>query len=203
MRYYHERTLAYIRCVRYMESYLKDGKVDWTPALHPAEFPLHSERLKDCFISYQKELKNRQLKPNTMVGYRRFTYYFIEYLESKGYVSLEDIKAGDVVAFIAVICSAHYLPTSLGAHMPGLKIFLSMFEETAASLQEIPEHLPKKRDILQIYSDEEYTKIVEHLEISTDISFRNKAITIIALETGMRAVDICGLKLTDIDWEHN
>ncbi len=203
VRYYHERTLAYIRCIRYMESYLKNGKVDWTPALRSAEFPLNSEHLKDSFISYQQELGKRQLKQNTIDGYRRFTYYFIEYLESKGYTSLEDMRPGDVVAFIAVICSEHYLPTSLGAHMPGLKIFLGMFDTTVDFLQEVPEHLPKKRDILQVYSDEEYTKIVEHLEGSTDISFRNKAITIIALETGMRAVDICSLKLTDIDWEHD
>lgn len=203
VRYHRDRTLAYVRCIRYIESYLRDGKVDWTPALATAEFPLKSEQFSKAFISYQQELENRQLKPNTIDGYRRFTYYFIEYLESKGYVSLNDMKPGDVVSFTTVVCSERYQPTSLGAHMPGLKIFFGMFEEAADFLWEIPEHLPKKRDILQVYSDEEYTRIVRHLDTSTDISFRNKAVTIIALETGMRAVDICGLKLTDIDWEHN
>lgn len=33
------------------------------------------------------------------------------------------------------------------------------------------------------------------------MSFRNKAITILAMNTGLRAVDICTLRLQDIGWE--
>ena len=118
------------------------------------------------------------------------SYYFIEYLESKEYSSLAEIRRGDVVTFIAFICSEKYQVTSLGAHMPGLKLFLSNFEETKPLLIEIPEHLPKKRDILKVYSDEEYKKILSYLDASPDISFRNKALTIIALDTALRAIDI-------------
>lgn len=81
-RYYHERTYAYIRCIKFLESYLKNGVVDWTPALPTAEFPVKSEQLMGSFKSYLKELENRKLKPNTVDGYRSFAYYFIEYLEN-------------------------------------------------------------------------------------------------------------------------
>ena len=128
-RYHHERTCAYIRCIKFIESYLKDGVVDWIPALPTAEFPIKSEQLIGSFKSYLEELRNRELKPNTVDGYRRFTYYFIEYLENQGYASLSDMENGDVVAFIAVICTARYQPTSLGSHMPGLGIFLAMHDE--------------------------------------------------------------------------
>ena len=202
-RYYHERTVAYIRCIKFIESYLKTGEVDWSASLPCRTFPISSEDLQDCVNAYNTELENRGLKPNTIDGYRRFTYYFIEYLEGKGYTSLSDVKCGDIVAFISTICSERYQSTSLGAHMPGLKIFISMFRETKSYLYEIPEHLPKKRDILKVYSDEEYNQIISHIDTSDTISLRNKAITILAMNTGLRAVDICGLKLTDIDWEHN
>lgn len=202
-RYYHERTCAYVRCIKFIESYLKNGMIDWTPAYPTAEFPIKSEQLIESFNSYLMELKNRELKPNTVDGYRRFTYYFIEYLENHGYTSLSDIENGAVVAFISVICTERYQPTSLGAHLPGLKIFLDMHDETRKFLCELPGHLPKKRDILHIYSDEEYHQVVAHLDNSDNLSFRNKAITIIALETGMRAVDICNLKLSNINWEHD
>lgn len=202
-RYYHERTLAYTRCIKFIESYLMTGEVDWTPTLHSASFPIKADALRASFEDYVCELGHRELKPNTIDGYRRFTYYFIEYLENKGYKALSDVRNGDVVAFVAVICSERYQVTSLGAHMPGLKIFLSMSSSTVHLLAEIPEHLPKKRDILKVYSDEEYNKIIDHLDNSKDISFRNKAITILAMNTGLRAVDICGLKLGDIDWTHN
>jgi integrase len=81
-------------------------------------------------------------------------------------------------------------------------MFLRMHESTAGFESELPEHLLKKRDILEVYSDEEHDKVLEYLE-SGNVSFRNKAICLIAVETGMRAVDICNLKLGDIDWGHD
>jgi len=202
-RYHHERTVAYVRCIKFIESYIRDGIVDFLPTLNSAAFPIKSEALQEVFSSYLDELKTRKLSPNTVDGYQRFTYYFIEYLENKGYKCITDMSAGDVVSFIAVICSEKYQVTSLGAHMPGLKILLGMNDATESFLCEIPERLPKKRDILKVYSDEEYDRIIDRLSESENISFRNKAITILALNTGLRAVDICAIRLGDIDWEHN
>lgn len=202
-RYYHERTIAYTRCIKLVETFLATGQADWSPALRSACFPIKASALKKCFDAFENELVKKGLKPNTIDGYRRFTYYFIEFLESKGYTDISDIRNGDVLAFLTVICSEKYQPTSLCAHMPGLKIFLGMNPVTDCFLCEIPEHLPKKREILKVYSDEEYKKIINHLDSSNDISFRNKAITVLALNTGLRAVDICGLQLHNIDWKHN
>ena len=50
-----------------------------------------------------------------------------------------------------------------------------------ACLPEIPGHLPKKRDILKVYSDDEYNRIIAHLDEAEGLSFRNKAITILAM----------------------
>lgn len=202
-RYHHERTVAYARCIKFVESYIRDGIVDFSPALSSASFPITSDALMRDFSGYIAELEARKLKPNTIDGYRRFTYYFIEYLENKGYKHLSDIVCGDVVSFVSVMCAEKYQVTSLGAHMPGLKIFLSMHQYTEKFLCEIPEHLPKKRDILKVYSDDEYNKIIDRVYSSDDISFRNKAIIMLALNTGLRAVDICALRLGDIDWEHD
>ena len=202
-RYHHDRTVAYTRCIKFIESYIRDGVVDFSPTLHSASFPVASVSLSEDFSRYLEELQARKLKPNTIDGYRRFTYYFVEYLESKGYHSLSNIVCGDIVSFIAVVCSEKYQATSLGAHMPGLKIFIGMNQHTKQFLCEIPEHLPKKRDILKVYSDDEYNKIIDRISESNDISFRNRAITLLALNTGLRAVDICSIRLGDIDWEHD
>lgn len=202
-RYYRERTGLYRRCIQFIESFLETGIADFSPASRKPSFEILSEALRECFSCFLSEMERRGLKTNTVDGYRRFTYYFIQYLESKGYSTLEDIREGDVVSFISVICTTKYRPTSLGAHLPGLKIFLGMYVCTKRFLIETPEHLHRKRDILKIYSDEEYRKITEYLNKTKVISFRNKAITLLALSTGLRAADICGLKLNDIDWVHS
>ncbi len=202
-RYYHDRTLSYIRTIKFIESYLKYGYVEYGPAHNYAMFPLKSSEMRSIFDKYDQELSNRRLKQNTIEGYRRFVFYFLDFLENKGYISVLEMTNGDVIAFITLICSERYQPTSLGAHIAGLKILLLMQCETQKYLNELPKHLPKKREILQIYSEEEYNQIMDYIGTSENISLRNRALTIIALDTGLRAVDICNLKLSDIDWEHN
>jgi integrase len=165
-------------------------------------YSLASKELSDAQISFWNLMVSAGLKANTIDGYRRFVHYFLMYLEDKGYRSLTELKSGDTVTFIALVCKEHYRPTSLGAHLPGLRMFLRVHESTAGFEAELPEHLPKKRDILEVYSDEEHDTVLKYLE-SGNVSSRNKAICLIALETGLRAVDICNLKLGDIDWEHD
>lgn len=111
------------------------------------------------------------------------------YLEDKGYRSLTELKSGDIITFIAMMCEEHYQTTSLGTHLPGLRIFLRIHESTAIFETELPEHLPKKRDIFEVYSDKKYEMVLEYLE-SGNVSFRNKEICLIALETGLRAVTV-------------
>lgn len=41
------------------------------------------------------------------------------------------------------------------------------------------------------------------MSTSDSPSYRNKALCTLAIETGLRAVDICNLKLLDIDWKHD
>lgn len=200
--YCHTRYCLHCRCIQFIESYLADGKVDWTQHYMLPKYDLTSKELTDTQITFWNLMGSMGLKANTMDGYRRFVHYFLMYLEDKGYQSLTELKSGDIITFIALACKEHYQPTSLGAHLPGLRIFLRIHESTAVFETELPEHLPKKRDILEVYSDKEYEMVLKHLE-SGNVSFRNKAICLIALETGLRAVDICNLRLGDIDWEHN
>lgn len=200
--YCHTRYCLHNRCIQFIESYLEDGQVDWAPQRVLPEYILKSKEFSDAQICFGNFMVSSGLKANTIDGYRRFIHYFLIYLEDKGYHSVTELKGGDIITFIALVCKEHYQPTSLGAHLPGLRMFLRMYEFTAKFEAELPENLPKKRDIIEVYSDEEHNKILEHLE-SSNISFRNKAICLIALETGLRAVDIFNLKLVNIDWSHD
>lgn len=202
-KYCHSRYCYHCRCVQFIESYIADGQVDWTPNLTKGDFSLYSDLLQQEFKKYDNFMLARHLKRNTIDGYRRFVFYFLQYLEMKGYDTLDDLKSGDILAFITLICAERYQPTSLGAHVPGLRLFLSMNESTSTFSVELPLHLPKKRAILEVYSDAEYSQVMTYLNENEKISLRNKALCIIALKTGLRAVDICNLKLSDIDWGHD
>ncbi len=200
--YSHTRSCLHSRCVYFIEAYLEKGKVDWTPHYRRKKYALKSSDLMAKYNEFMSTMKLKGLKENTRDGYGRLVYYFLSYLEDKGYANLLELKQGDVVSFIVLVCKEHYNPTSLGGHLSGLKLFLNMQEDTVSFVVELPEHLPRKRDILEVYSKEEYDEIHYFLE-NGDLSLRNKAISLIAFETGLRSIDICNLTLSSIDWNRD
>ena len=200
--YCHTRYLYHVRCTHFIETYMKDGRIDWSISQPLPPKPLKSPTFLQELKEFNAVMIADGLKPNTRDGYQRFVYYFLSYLEDMGYTTLLQLKQGDVVTFIVLVCKEHYTSTSLGAHITGLRRFIHSHPDIVGFEMELPDHLPKKRDILSVYSDEEHGRISEFLEKS-EMSARNRAIAITAFETGLRAVDICKLKLSDIDWKHD
>lgn len=65
---------------------------------------------------------------------------------------------------------------------------------------EIPVHLPREVKIVEIYDDDELTAL-KSLLASGMLTKRDTAVCRLLLETGLRGIDVCLLKLKDIDWE--
>lgn len=200
--YNHTRFLYHSRCIRFIESLLSSGEVDWSIYHSLPARELSSDDFVSHLHIYDDSLKNDGLKTNTINGYHRFVLYFLSYLEDKGYHQFSEIKKGDVSLFIVLVCQEHYVPTSLGAHLPGLKRFLELFPETKPFTIEIPERVRRKQDITPSYTDDELERIEDFL-LENKLSARDRAIALIAFKTGLRAVDICGLQLDSIDWKHD
>jgi len=200
--YNHTRYLYHVRCIRFIESYISAGTVDFSISqLLPAK-ELRRMEFKLCLNKFKETMVKDGLKPNTIDGYLRFVYYFLSYLEDKGHTSLSEVQMGDITLFMVLVCQEHYAPTSIGSHLTGLRRFVQLFPELRDLAVEIPEHVPRKTIILPSYTEEEHKKIDDFL-VNGKLSARNRAIAHIAFDTGLRAVDICAMKLEDIDWEHD
>lgn len=113
--YNHTRFLYHSRCIRFIESLLSSGEVDWSIYHSLPARELSSDDFVSHLHIYDDSLKNDGLKTNTINGYHRFVLYFLSYLEDKGYHQFSEIKKGDVSLFIVLVCQEHYAPTSLGA----------------------------------------------------------------------------------------
>ena len=66
---------------------------------------------------------------------------------------------------------------------------------------ELPSRLPRERKIMEIYSEDERTALTRVLSEDNNLTKRDKAIGLLLLETGLRGVDVCNIKLSDIDWK--
>jgi site-specific recombinase XerD len=126
--------------------------------------------------------------------------YFLVFCQEKRYTGLNSLQTNDLSTFIiSLYQKGCFKPTTIISALSGLRLFLANNEHTKQFLMELPVHLPRERKIIEVYDENEITAINEVLA-SENLSKRDAAICKLLLETGLRGIDICELKLTDIDW---
>jgi integrase len=125
----------------------------------------------------------------------------LKYLEKKKYQSLDNLLPGDITDFFFVMCKEHWNPKCLSSYISGVKKLLKMSVKSSIYIRELPSHMPRKKEIMEVYTDEEHLQILSYLD-NAKIRKRDKAISLLAIETGMRAIDICNLKIRDVDWKN-
>lgn len=196
--YRYGRFLSHNRCIRFLESYLETGKVSINKSHEPVGETI-SDGFAEVLMLYDQVEKASGLSTSSLVKNRRTIRYLMEYMTSLGYWKLSDIQPGDT---IEDMLDKHYAPTSLVTAISGMRRFYEMFPEIRQFRLEIPSRMPRKRSIIDVYSEDEQEKIAVFLS-SADISRRDAAICLLSFETGLRSVDICNLRLGDVDWKHD
>ncbi|AKL95596.1 site-specific recombinase XerD [Clostridium aceticum] len=201
-KFSHHRFYFHKRCVHILETLIYTGLVDWSKCSsnetrHSFGVPL----FEGIYTDYIMFLKEEGMKPSTLCTYGRTVAYFLNYIETKGYKSIEDLCRGDVTDFILAMCKERWHPKCLGSYIPGMKKFLAMSKTSSIFIRELPSYMPRKKDIIEVYSDKEHEQLINYLNKS-DISKRDKAICLLSIETGLRAIDISNLKLDDVDWKN-
>lgn len=150
------------------------------------------------FVGY---LEEEGFSPNTMSGYKRIVTYFLLFCQKNGYRKLSDIQTNDVSTFIlSLYKDGRYRPSTIGSGLAWLRRFLSTNGHAAQFLLEIPVHLPREVKIIGLYNDQGLEALRTMLS-SGILTKRDTAICRLLLETGLRGIDVCSLKLKDIDWE--
>ena len=190
------------RCLRLLLSLMRTGTVDW----RRQDTGGISEKITNkTFLSelecFAGSLEQEGVSPNTMSGYKRIVAYFLLFCQKSGYGKLSDIRTNDISAFIlSLYKDGRFQPSTIGSGLAGLRRFLSANGHTAQFLLEIPVHLPREVKIMEIYNDKELAAIRSTLS-SGVLTKRDTAVCRLLLETGLRGIDVCSLKLKDIDWE--
>lgn len=191
----------YKRCVKLLRSARKTGNPDWSRE-RPEDTA--SSIMEPSFYhlleKFVDSLNLEGFAANTVCGYKRMVVYFLVFCQKKGYTGLDSLQTNDLSTFIkSLYQKGCFKPTTITSALSGLRLFLTDYEYTKQFLTELPVHLPREQKIIEVYDENEITAINEVLT-SGNLSKRDAAICRLLLETGLRGIDICGLKLTDIDW---
>ena len=192
---------AHRRCIRWITQFIETGTTFIKRYSKPITLDI-TEEFKESLKIYDISEKSSGLSESSLVKNRRPIRYLLEYMTKLGYNQLSDIKHGDTINAIQEMLEKHYSPSSLITAICGMRRFYRMFDELHPFCLEIPARIPRKRDIIDTYTEEEQDKIYAYL-ISNQCSSRDIAICLLSFETGIRSVDICNLKLENIDWKHD
>ena len=189
------------RCIKLLRTVSKTGKPDWSRKRLEDTASLITEP-SPCYLleSFIDRLNSKGFAVNTICGYKRMVTYFLVFCQEKGYTGLDNLQTDDLSTFIiSLYQKGCFKPTTITSTLSGLRLFLTDYECTKQFLTELPVHLPRERKIIEVYDENEITAINEVLA-SGNLSKRDAAICRLLLETGLRGIDVCKLRLTDIDW---
>jgi site-specific recombinase XerD len=157
----------------------------------------------------------------TLLGFRSNLGKFIKYLTQQGHsLKLTELSIHDARAYIASLqgtvtkYEGHTLtpakpgctfsPQTVHKHVTTLRALSNWLaqegytKQSIFALLDLPK-LPKTK--IEVLSPEEIQQVLASINPSTFMGARLYAMVVLMLDSGLRAGEVVGLKLADIDWE--
>lgn len=174
-----------------------NGAVEWKVyKTNHQSYPVSREfmLLHSRFIDHLRFLGRSK---NTIESGRNSVRQFLLFLEDNGCCTLGTATVDMVPLFFRHLL-ATYSSTSIRTVASNIRSFLR-FVGNEELLRAVPSRCARKKPIIPILSETE-SNALHHLLKSRKVSFRDKAIILLAWQTGLRACDIVQLRMKDIDW---
>lgn len=188
-----------------LNEYYKSGTVTWRvlPDYDTKELMGGLAYALEEYISYQS-LPGR-MAATTIHTYRNILLLFLYHFQEKGYISSGQISLVDVSNYIPVIAARQ--PGNMKSVMSALRSFTAfVYEHKFTEIDLIPALFAApalRRKHHEGFTADETDRILAVADRTTTVGIRDYAIFILAIHTGLRAIDICCLQLKDIDWHKN
>lgn len=187
--------------IRYLCGYYEKGYIiPPRSAMRMRYIPNDNNRkVLEQFLS-SREFESEKARNDFSWAVRKYMCYF----EQKGIHSLADVTIADVQTFIKETAEQ-----TTGGTMHDLMCYLRQFhlflrETNIVSVPDCVDLMSftvvRESRIQDYITDEELDGILGAIEVDTDQGLRDRALFILASETGLRGCDVIRLQLSDIDW---
>lgn len=193
------RSNTLCKCAERLIDFSITNEVSHTIKKRGTIYKLHDEyeKLLNDFM------RSRNFHPNTYGDFEWAVRRYLHYFQSAGIFNISDITNQDIRNFI-LHSSATMKPNSLNNLLCYTRQFQKYLQTTNKEVtngymllsQHTKQHIPIQNHIMQ----EELNILIDTIDTDTVQGKRDKAIILLATTSGMRAIDIARLKLTDINW---
>lgn len=193
------RRFDYTRLINLYDSYLTTGVVMLAAAKRGGGGPRPvGHELVALNAAWEHDMAQRGLAAETQDYYGRLTRAYLVFLEEQDIECLEDADGASVLAFLESI-SRQWANTSMYGIVTNFRPFLKFTQraDLVGAINTVRARRPHAAP--PVITDADQQLVVDACA-SGAVSARDAAITLLALLTGLRACDIIGMRLVDIDW---
>lgn len=194
-KYSAQRHYSQGRFSRLLTSYYNTGIFDLAVMKRGKQEP-SNDALKVLYREYEEHLREQYSNENTVLFYAYEVFCLFKYLESIRLYEIRDITAGTIVDYIKTTKQNRQR-----AILCGLRLYFTFINRQDLFAIVDGMHAYRAKRIIPLLSDGEIQKITDAIQ-SGAISNRDAAIVLFGLTTGIRAIDLINLRLSDIDWDN-
>ncbi len=147
-------------------------------------------------------LGRRRLAAATRDLYVTVSRTVLAWLAGRGVTRVEDVGFADVSAGV-VFLGGRYRPASMRTVASALRVLCRFLEESgcrAGLSAAVPSVFSRRVRPVQVLPAGGVDQLVDTADRATPAGRRNRAVLLLAARTGLRPVDIAGMRLADIDW---
>lgn len=187
------------RVVRMLGEYARIGKADPSVATSRKKYIPQDRHMT---LIYQILTANKLTESSRYVLEPVMRHFFC-FIDERG-LTIPELT--DIVFFEFLDAVSEINAGSMGRTFRALRLISDFLKKQGLAELDADLSLLKVKSapvrVIPPYSQAELQCTIDEINISTPAGIRNKAIILLAFETGLRSVDIRRLKLSDIDWKN-
>jgi len=160
--------------------------------------------LEDVLAVFDEHLRRvRGVCPGTRRNYRRHVRAFLEATCCSGPIELEQIRPGEVAAFIGGL-SRRYRPRTVELAASALRAFFRCLRAEGLCAERMRDAVPmvphRPSGLVRHLEPARFAQLIASLDCSSPRGLRDRAIILCMARLGLRASEVAQLRLEDLDW---
>ncbi|MDL2314425.1 tyrosine-type recombinase/integrase [Desulfovibrio sp. OttesenSCG-928-C14] len=188
------------KIVDLLSEYATTGQIIWR-RLAPWTTRQLTPPFSDYLTAFGQHLMSQGYQQTTLGGHLPVAKYFLHYLEEQETYEISRITQKDILAYIPAISKRY---TRVNGILSRMRIFLAFLHSCGLTRENFVPLLKIRAAARHKYylgfTKEEQDKLISSIDRNSPHGKRDYALFLLASQTGLRAVDIVGLKFGDIDW---
>src|SRR5450755_3618743 len=185
-------TLLGSRSVREDKEQLMSVRDEWTVEEALGAFDEHLRRA-------------RGLCSGTRGNYARYTGEFLWAVFPAGRVDVDQIRVGDVIAFVGA-ATRRYQPRTVELAATSLRSFFRFLRAAGLRGDRLEDWVPmvphRRSGLVRHLDRSSFERLIASLDSSSPRRMRDRAIILCIARLGLRASEVVQLQLQDIDWRN-